>query len=116
MTAGRAAELRVPRRGATVDETLLRAIQDTFPDGQPPQRPLTAHRCPECDEVDILLGDHVWSEVAARFPNDCHDAFPLLTAAAQTYYLPAYVSAALQENAGLQGASLETALAEGGLD
>lgn len=98
-----------------MDETPSQAIREAFPDGRPPPRPHTGHNCPECDEVDAILGDRVWSDVAANFPTYCHDAFPLLTPAAKAYYLPAYMIAALGPECGIQGHSLESALEEGGL-
>jgi len=102
--------------GARVDEALFRQIRDAFPDGRPPERPVTGHRCPECDETDAILGGRIWSDVAADFPAYCHDVFPLLTPAAQAYYLPAYMVAALGPACGLQGTSLESALEDGRLD
>ena len=39
-----------------MNEVLLRMIRDAFPVGQPPQRPITGHRCEECDEIDEMLG------------------------------------------------------------
>jgi hypothetical protein len=89
---------------------LHRFIREAFPDSPTPRRPVTSHDCDECNEVDALLGDRVWSDVADDFPQYCHDAFPLLTPSAQVYYLPAYMLAALGPNANMQGISLESAL------
>jgi hypothetical protein len=99
-----------------MDEALMRLIRDAFPDRPLPERPVTGHRCPECDEVDAVLAGRTWSDVAGAFPVYCHDAFPLLTPAAQAYYLPAYMAAALGPECGLQGTSLESALEGGRLD
>lgn len=99
-----------------MNESLFQQIRNAFPDGQPPERPITGHRCDECDEVDAILGGHVWSKFAINFPVYCHDAFPLLTPVAQAYYLPAYMIAAFLPGAGCQGVSVESALKEGNLD
>src|SRR6476620_3058771 len=89
---------------------LPQLICDAFPDSRPPDRPITHHRCPECDEVDALLGGRAWSDVAKDFPDYCHDTFPLLTPQSQAYYLPAYMLVALGPDANMQGISLESAL------
>ena len=98
-----------------MDDALLHAIRDAFPDGQPPDRPVTGHRCPECDEVDRLIGGRVWSEVADAFPDYCHDTYPLLTSTAKVYYLPAYLSHELQTKGMIAGLSIQSALEQGGL-
>src|SRR5262249_34182740 len=64
-------------------------IRSAFPVGKPPARPITGHRCDECDEVDRLMGGRTWPDVADQFPQHCHDTFPLLTPEAKAYYLPA---------------------------
>jgi hypothetical protein len=101
--------------GCVVDAELTQAIHDAFPVDGPPARPVTGHRCPECDDIDAILGGRTWTEIAADFPPYCQDAFPLLTPAAQAYYLPAYMLTALTPESGLQGTSLETALEDGRL-
>ena len=98
-----------------MNEALSLQIRDAFPDGPPPERPVTGHRCLECDEVDDLLGGRVWSDVAANFPNYCYDVFPLLTPAAQAYYLPAFMTAAFDSEYGIQLQSLQSALQDGRL-
>lgn len=95
-------------------EALYQSIRAAFPEHVPP-RAITGHQCPECDEIDSLLGGRLWTEIAANFPDFCHDAFPLLSPIAQAYYLPAYMVAALGPECGLQGHSLESALTPGGL-
>ncbi len=92
--------------------SLLRQLRDAFPEAPLPPRPITAHRCLECDEADELLGGRPWPEVAAGFPNECDHAFPLLTPAAQRYYLPAFMLSAFGSN-GMQVDSLESALTGG---
>lgn len=72
-------------------DELLKIIQDAFPPGIPPARPLTAHRCDECDETDRLLGGRTWVDVATDFPQYCHDTLTLLTPSGMAYYLPAYL-------------------------
>jgi hypothetical protein len=96
-----------------VEDTILKAIHEAFPAGTPPERPVTAHRCEECDEVDRLLGGRPWLEVADDFPQYCHDTYPLLTAAAKMYYLPAYMCHEVQTPGSIAGVSLQGAL-EGG--
>ncbi|AWM35693.1 hypothetical protein GobsT_66230 [Gemmata obscuriglobus] len=92
--------------------SLLRQLREAFPDAPLPPRPITEHRCPECDAADVLLGGQPWPEVAAGFPRECHHAFPLLTPAAQRYYLPAFMLSAFGSN-GMQVDSLEAALTGG---
>ena len=99
-----------------MNETLSLEIRDAFPDGRPPEHPVAGHRCLECDEVDALLGGRVWSEVASDFLNYCYDVFPLLTPAARTYYLPAFMIATFDSEYGIQIYSLESALQDGRLD
>ena len=93
-----------------LDKTLIQQIHEAFPDGRPPKRPVTGHRCTECDETDRLLGGRNWTDVASDFPYYCHDVFPLLTPLAQEYYLPAYMVMALDPNSNMQGISVESAL------
>lgn len=93
---------------------LHQSILDAFADTQPPSRPVTGHRCDECNQVDALIGSRTWSDVAADFPEYCHDTFPLLTPEAQAYFLPAYMLRAL-ESEGMEGISLESALEDGRL-
>ena len=92
-----------------MDNELRRRIRDAFSQTQLPSRPITGHRCTECDETDHLLGDRAWSDVIDDFPEYCHDTFPLLTNEAQRYFLPAYMVAAL-DSSGMQGLSVEFAL------
>jgi hypothetical protein len=96
-----------------VDESLIRVIHEVFPVGTPPPRPVTTHECLECDEVDRLLGGRVWSDVASNFPRYCHDSFPLLTPAAQIYYLPAYLVHAIREPCWMSGHSAACAFERG---
>lgn len=98
-----------------MDESLIRMIRAAFPAGTPPDRPVTGHRCVECDDVDAMLGGRVWSDVADDFPVYCHDAFPLLTPAAQVYYLPAYLCYDLSSHGMMAGLSVQTALEDGRL-
>ena len=99
-----------------MNEALSLQIHEAFPEGRPPERPVTGHRCMECDEVDALLGGRIWSEVASDFPNYCSDVFPPLTPAARIYYLPAFMVAAFDSEYGIQIHSLESALEDGRLD
>ena len=92
-------------------KSLLRQLREAFPEAPLPQRPITEHLCPECDEADKLLGGQPWPEVAAGFPNECHHAFSLLTPVAQRYYLPAFMLSAFGSN-GMQFESLESALTD----
>ena len=92
-----------------MSDALRGLIHDAFLGTRPPRRPVTGHRCPECDEVDALLGGRTWADVAADFPPLCSGVFPLLTEDARAYYLPAYMLAAL-ESGSLQGVSLEAAV------
>jgi len=94
-------------------EPLLDAIYAAFPVGVPPARPITGHRCYECDETDRLLGGRTWIDVAANFPQSCHDTFPLLTLAAQTYYLPAFLCFALRSPGYMASVSAQCALERG---
>ena len=96
-------------------EDLLQTVRDAFPVGCPPERPVTGHRCEECDQVDYLLGGRVWLEVADDFPQYCCDTYPLLTPAAQVYYLPAYMCYALLSPETIAGASIFTYLEHGTL-
>jgi hypothetical protein len=98
-----------------MDQDLLRDIRNAFPAGHPPERPVTGHRCPECDEVDHLLGGRLWSEVADAFPQYCCDTYPLLTPAAQVYYLPAYMCHAVHSPETVAGASIFAYLENGAL-
>jgi hypothetical protein len=98
-----------------VDESLIGAIHAAFPDGVPPERPVTGHRCKECDEVDVLLGGRLWSDVTHDFPEYCHDTFPLLTPAAKVYYLPAYMCYEVRSPGHTAGLSVEWALESGDL-
>ena len=97
------------------DEAIRESLEVAFSDERLPHRPITGHRCLECDEVDALMGGRAWPSVADDFPHYCHNAFPLLTAAAKKYYLPAFMVAALRSDCGLQGISLESAFSSGGL-
>ena len=71
-----------------MDDGFSQSLRLAFPTEPLPPRPLTNHRCEECDETDRLLGGQTWVEVAADFPAYCHDVFPLLTDEAKRYYLP----------------------------
>jgi hypothetical protein len=94
---------------------LQEIISSAFANTQIPGRPITGHRCDECNEVDRLLGGRTWQDVLTNFPEYCHDAFPLLTQDAQNYFLPAYMLVALEPNSGTQGVSLESAFEDGRL-
>ena len=96
--------------------SLVDVIRAAFPLGKPPARPLTAHRCPECDETDRLLGGRTWAEVADDFPHYCHDTFSLLTPAAQAYYLPAYITYEVRSPGYMPGQGVLAALERGDLD
>jgi hypothetical protein len=96
-------------------QELICQIREAFPSGRPPVRPVTGHRCGECDAIDELLGDRTWSDVAARFPQDCHHAFPLLLPAAMAYYLPAFMTFELQSPGTMAGLSVADALNKGDL-
>ena len=95
---------------ALVDE-----IRSAFPAGTPPERPITGHRCDECDEVDDLMGGRAWLDVADDFPTYCHDAFPLLSPEAKAYYLPAYICFDLTSSGWTTGLSLASAFKRGEL-
>lgn len=99
-----------------MEEELLRLIREAFPAGTPPARPVTGHRCDECDEVDHLLGGRTWVDVDADFPTYCHDTFPLLTRTAKAYYLPAYLGYAVRHPGMMAGLSVQGALERGDLD
>ena len=99
-----------------MDDALLGLIRAAFPAGTPPARPVTGHRCVECDEVDQVLGGRTWPDVAADFPTYCHDVFPLLTPAAKGYYLPAYLCYAVRTPGMMAGDSVRYALERGDLD
>src|SRR5207249_2747015 len=101
------------RRFTRMNEVLLRIIRDAFPTGQPPERPITGHRCGECDEVDELIGGRVWTDVADDFPRYCSDSYPFLTTAAKEYYLPAYMSYALLSPEMITGPSVQYAMERG---
>jgi hypothetical protein len=98
-----------------MDKSLLDAIYTAFPIGVPPPRPITVHRCDECDETDRLLGGRTWTDVAADFPHYCQDTFPLLTIEAQVYYLPAYLCFDRQFPEYMAGLSVASALERGAL-
>ncbi len=93
-------------------KSLLRQLREAFPEVPLPPRPITGHRCADCDWADELLGGQPWPEVAAGFPAECHHDFGLLTPAAQRYYLPAFLLSAFGSN-GMQADSLEAALTDG---
>lgn len=99
-----------------MDESLVIAIHAAFPAGAPPARPVTGHRCEECDETDRLLGGRTWADVADDFPQYCHDTFALLTPAAKAYYLPAYLCFEARSPGYLAGESVSGALERGELD
>ena len=92
-------------------KSLLRQLREAFPEEPLPARPITDHRCLECDETDERLGGQPWPEVAAGFPPSCDHAFPLLTPAAQRYYLPAFLLSAFGSR-GMQVESMESALTD----
>ena len=92
--------------------SLLRQLREAFPEEPLPPRPITAHRCPDCDRADELLGGQHWSEVAAAFPPECHHDFGLLTPVARRYYLPAFLLSAFGSR-GMQVEALEAALTDG---
>lgn len=98
-----------------MNESLVEQIREAFPDDEPPAGPATGHRCPECDRVAALLDGRRWTEVADDFPLYCHDAFPLLTAAAKVYYLPAYMTRAVRNPGVMEGISVQSALERGDL-
>ena len=93
-------------------KSLLRQLREAFPEEPLPERPVTDHRCPDCDRADELLGGQPWPEVALGFPQECHDDFELLTPVAQRYYLPAFMLSVFGSN-GMQSESLESALTSG---
>jgi hypothetical protein len=99
-----------------VDDSLVNAIHAAFPAGVPPARPVTGHRCKECDETDRLLGGRTWVDVAADFPQYCHDTFLLLTPAAKAYYLPAYMCFEARSPGYMAGVSVSDTLERGELD
>lgn len=92
-------------------KSLLRQLREAFPDEPLPERPITGHRCPDCDRADELLGGRSWPELAVGFPLECHHDFPLLTPTAQRYYLPAFMLSAFGSS-GMQSESLESALTD----
>ena len=96
-----------------MDESLVNAIHAAFPVGTPPPQPITCHRCAECDETDQLLGGRTWTDVARGFPVECLMTFPLLTAAAKLYYLPAYMCYEIQSPGSMPGISVLAALEQG---
>ena len=96
-------------------ESLIQAIREAFSIEPIPPRPVTGHRCQECDEVDALLGGRPWPDVADPLPDYCHDAFPLLTPAAKVYYLPAFLVDALRRPGYMSGESVTFALERGDL-
>jgi len=96
-------------------ELLIQAISEAFPSEPLPPRPVTGHRCPECNEVDALLGGRPWPAVAEPLPDYCHDTFPLLTSAAKVYYLPAFLVDALRRPGYMSGESVKFALERGDL-
>ena len=98
-----------------MDESHVGEIREASPDGTPPARPVTGHRCIECDEVDALLGGRRWTDVADDFPQYCHDAFPLLTPAAKIYYVPAYMCCDIGSPGNMAGLSIQSALERGDL-
>ena len=98
-----------------MDEALTREIRKSFPEGSPPNRPVTAHRCRECDEVDRLIGARLWPDVATSFPDYCCDTFPLLTTPAQIYYLPAYLEHSSRNLGSVASSSVAVALEHGDL-
>lgn len=93
-------------------KSLLLQLREAFPEEPLPERPITGHRCLECDEVDDLLGGKPWTDVAAGFPHECDHAFPLLNTDAQRYYLPAFMLSAFGSR-GMLPDSLEAALTDG---
>jgi hypothetical protein len=95
-------------------QSLMRQLRDSFPEEPVPSRPITEHRCPDCDRVDELLGGQLWSDVAAGFPRECYDDFGLLKPNAQRYYLPAFMLSALGSN-GMPIEALERLLTDGTL-
>jgi len=97
-------------------ESLVDTIRAAFPIGVPPDRPLTRHRCVECNDTDRLLGGRTWVNVAADFPQYCHDTFPLLTPTAKAYYLPAYMCFELRSPGFMAGMSVSSALERGDLN
>jgi hypothetical protein len=68
-----------------VDESLVSVIHAAFPAGMPPARPVTGHRCVECDDIDQHVGGRAWPDVAADILPVFSDVFPLLTPAAQAH-------------------------------
>lgn len=94
-------------------EALINEIREVFPTGPLPKRPVTGHRCHECDKVDEQLGGRSWKEVAECLPDWCDGAFPLLTTEAGIYYLPAYLEYGLHEPESIAGYSVECALRRG---
>ena len=85
---------------------ILDDLLEQWPEGPIPDRPVTGHRCDECDETDRLIGGRTWRDVAIDFPDYCHDVFPLLTEPAKNYYLPAFMYAAISKGNG-QSTSVE---------
>jgi len=95
-------------------KSLLRQLREVFPKEPLPERPITTHCCPDCDNAEKLLGGQHWPEVADAFPPECPADFVLLTPVAQQYYLPAFMVSVFRSN-GLPVDSLESALAKGRL-
>lgn len=85
---------------------LIIALLKGWPKDSHPKRPITKHRCDECDETDKLLGGRSWDDVLHNFPDFCHDVFPLLNEDAKRYYLPAYIGSSILEG-GVQSISLQ---------
>jgi hypothetical protein len=98
-----------------VDASLIGVFREAFPDGVPPERPVTGHRCLECDQVDALVGGRTWWEIAEDFPAYCEDTFPLLTPHAKVYYAPAFMCHQVRSPLTVCGTSLESALEAGEL-
>ena len=96
-------------------QEILQQIREAFPEDRPPPRPITGHRCDECDETDRLLGGRKWRDVAVNFPQYCHDVFPLLTPEAKRYYLPAYMTVEVLSPGHMQGISVAFSLEKGDL-
>lgn len=92
---------------------LVEMICNAFPLAPLPPRPITPHRCPECDDIDQLIGGLPWSKVVADLPGYWLDAFPLLSRPAMHYYLPAWMIYDIQEPGEMPGISITAALERG---
>jgi hypothetical protein len=79
-----------------MDETILEAIRQVFPAGEPFTSAVVSHDCLECIGVAEALQGRTWLKADELLMVRLPDVLPLLTTEALCYFLPSFLSAAIR--------------------